>query len=433
MKILNVKNFGIIQSAKIKLNGLTVIAGENNSGKSTVGKLLFSIIKAIKAIDKSTEDKKENDISLKIKELYSLVSKDNKTNIEKTINFFEPSSLKNELEKYIKNTLLIDIEKKYFEAIFSKRKKLLKENNLFNTFTESLLDEIKKLVEAEANDDELLTNHLHNIFHSEFYSQISPKNKNLETLIEYKEEDELLTVNIKNNKINSLKYYTEPPFFEDATLIENPLLLQISNLILKTDLIGENSTRPKTHFHLKDLVEKIKNAENFISNNASIPQEFLLSEINKIISGEFYFDTNKQTFYYETEKNGRIEAINTATGIKSFGLFQLLIKSKDIHPKNIIIIDEPENHLHPEWQLKYAKMIVELVKNGISVLVSSHSIYMIQALKRYSEKENIKDKVSFYHAEIEKDGHFANIREKTDDLNVIFSKLAKPIKEIVWE
>ena len=427
MKNINIKNFGIIQSANIKLNGLTVIAGENNSGKSTVGKILFSIIKAIKKLDEYTKDKKENDISIKIKELYSLIS-NNKT-IEK---FFEPSDFEKNLEKYIENTDFIESEKKDFELKFSERKKLLKENNLFNTYTETLLDEIKNLVEAEANEEELITNHLHDIFHSEFYSQISPKNKNLETLIKYKEEDELLDVNIKNNKINSLKYYTEPPFFEDATLIENPLLLQISNLILNADLIGENSTRSKTHFHLKDLVEKMKNAENFINNNASKSQEFLLSEINKIISGEFYFDTNKQTFYYETEKNGRIEAINTATGIKSFGLFQLLIKSKNIHPKNIIIIDEPENHLHPEWQLKYAKMIVELVKIGISVLVSSHSIYMIQALKRYSEDEKITEKVSFYLAEIEKDGLFANITEKTDDLNAIFSKLAKPLKEIVW-
>ena len=31
----------------IELNGLTVIAGENDSGKSTVGKILYSVIKII--------------------------------------------------------------------------------------------------------------------------------------------------------------------------------------------------------------------------------------------------------------------------------------------------------------------------------------------------------------------------------------------------
>jgi predicted ATPase len=37
--ILTIENVSIIKQAKIALNGLTVIAGENDTGKSTVGKL----------------------------------------------------------------------------------------------------------------------------------------------------------------------------------------------------------------------------------------------------------------------------------------------------------------------------------------------------------------------------------------------------------
>ncbi|MBA5249383.1 MAG: ABC transporter ATP-binding protein, partial [Gammaproteobacteria bacterium] len=44
---LTIKNIGTIKEAEIELSGLTVIAGENDSGKSTVGKLMFSIVKAI--------------------------------------------------------------------------------------------------------------------------------------------------------------------------------------------------------------------------------------------------------------------------------------------------------------------------------------------------------------------------------------------------
>lgn len=35
------KNFGKIADADIKLDGITVICGDNNTGKSTVGKALF--------------------------------------------------------------------------------------------------------------------------------------------------------------------------------------------------------------------------------------------------------------------------------------------------------------------------------------------------------------------------------------------------------
>jgi predicted ATPase len=43
---ISIKNIGSLPKAKIIFEGLTVIAGENDTGKSTIGKLLFSIIKA---------------------------------------------------------------------------------------------------------------------------------------------------------------------------------------------------------------------------------------------------------------------------------------------------------------------------------------------------------------------------------------------------
>ena len=40
---LTINNIGMIENAAIEINGITVIAGENNSGKSTVGKVLYSV------------------------------------------------------------------------------------------------------------------------------------------------------------------------------------------------------------------------------------------------------------------------------------------------------------------------------------------------------------------------------------------------------
>ena len=40
---LSIKNVGKLKEADVEINGITVIAGENNTGKSTVGKVLWSI------------------------------------------------------------------------------------------------------------------------------------------------------------------------------------------------------------------------------------------------------------------------------------------------------------------------------------------------------------------------------------------------------
>ena len=44
---LKIQNVNKIKYADIKLNGLTVIVGANDSGKSTVGRVLFSVIKSL--------------------------------------------------------------------------------------------------------------------------------------------------------------------------------------------------------------------------------------------------------------------------------------------------------------------------------------------------------------------------------------------------
>ena len=50
MKI-TLKNIGIVENSTIELNGLTVIVGRNNSGKTTVGKALYSVVESVSNIE----------------------------------------------------------------------------------------------------------------------------------------------------------------------------------------------------------------------------------------------------------------------------------------------------------------------------------------------------------------------------------------------
>ena len=44
---LSIRDFAKIKQADIVIDGITVIAGENNTGKSTVGKILFSLFNGV--------------------------------------------------------------------------------------------------------------------------------------------------------------------------------------------------------------------------------------------------------------------------------------------------------------------------------------------------------------------------------------------------
>ena len=44
---IRLKNIGIIKDSTLTLDGLTVITGKNNSGKTTVGKTLYAMLDAV--------------------------------------------------------------------------------------------------------------------------------------------------------------------------------------------------------------------------------------------------------------------------------------------------------------------------------------------------------------------------------------------------
>lgn len=52
---LNISNFAKIDNADIIIDGITVIAGENNTGKSTIGKILFSIFNSLYDINEKIQ------------------------------------------------------------------------------------------------------------------------------------------------------------------------------------------------------------------------------------------------------------------------------------------------------------------------------------------------------------------------------------------
>ena len=53
---LILKNIGMLSRAKIELSGISVIAGENDTGKSTPGRVLFSLIHAFRPGERSAHE-----------------------------------------------------------------------------------------------------------------------------------------------------------------------------------------------------------------------------------------------------------------------------------------------------------------------------------------------------------------------------------------
>lgn len=51
-----------------------------------------------------------------------------------------------------------------------------------------------------------------------------------------------------------------------------------------------------------------------------------------------------------------------------------------VHEGDLLIIEEPESHVHPEMQVMFAKVIAEIVRHGVRVIVTTHSDWFVDQI-----------------------------------------------------
>ena len=212
----------------------------------------------------------------------------------------------------------------------------------------------------------------------------------------------------ENHEINFPIFIDTPDFLSKFNYIKNTLIL-----------LKQNELNFTTPIEVTDLILRISQPRVLNRSNK------YFKNIKNIINGEVFYDSSKDDIFYK--KDGlpnKLEMTQTSSGIKMFGFFQILILNKTLIPGSVLILDEPEVHLHPKWQLEYAKFIVSLVKGNIIVLVNSHSPYMIEALKRYGTEAEIQK--DFYLAT--KKGQQSVIKDVTTNISPIFEQLSEPFE-----
>ena len=63
---LHIENIAKIEKADIEINGITVIAGENSTGKSTVSKVLYCLFETFKDIEAKISNEKRQSIDIRL-------------------------------------------------------------------------------------------------------------------------------------------------------------------------------------------------------------------------------------------------------------------------------------------------------------------------------------------------------------------------------
>lgn len=229
------------------------------------------------------------------------------------------------------------------------------------------------------------------------------------------------------SKSNPYEYFFNKGFIENVYYFDNvsifDLYLLNSNSELNIDILS----------HTDDFLEELSEYNDYKYDNEAINS--ILEKIENIIGGKYsnrffpIFHSNKKDSSDLSRRLLRerrvITTTDTPSGIKQMGILQLLLLNNKIHKGDYLIIDEPEVNLHPEWQFKFAEILVLLAKQlDVTIYINSHSPLLIESIAAFSEFYDMSDEVNYYLTEpSEAEGKYDFVKITSDELYRLYDNL----------
>ena len=276
---LNISNFAKIDNADIIIDGITVIAGENNTGKSTIGKILFSIFNSLYDINEQIQGQRMSEINANNRKIVQ-----NHINTQMNYKIFMQYTLY--IERYVNNTIVNNEIFNKDEIVDELNQRLKDKNNgIFDDY-DIMLEEIADNIIRVMNisDDvirkEIISRYFNSVFNRQINSLSLEKNINSSD-IDLQIKDKHNKLSFFNNECND--FLGEINILHKAVYIDNPFIidelskyqdLNIINETLKALLlnkkddifdgvIGAVMAKEKIN-DIMELLRKVIDGDNFI-------------------------------------------------------------------------------------------------------------------------------------------------------------------------
>jgi len=403
---LQFNQLGSLYQGNLDLSDLTIICGENNTGKTYVTYTLYGLLK----LWKNFSELEPTDEELETLEETGVLSIDLQTKVDEVGDL-----LKTKLsQRYLKNL---------HEILASKAS--------FFTETEILLDfDIDNNWHKESFSDEVRSKKgkvLLSIHKSESSTKVefvaTEEEEDIPTFA-YSQwvESALLEIILggifpKNVFMASTERTGSVIFKDELNLTKNRLLDLIAqehssnNGIRPDELLNTVYRKQSYALPVKRNLEFVNQLADFEREDSYIFKEHpdIINNFITILGGTF--KTTKEGVTYFTPKGNskvKLQLGEASSSVRSsliiWYYLRYLLKKGDM-----LMIDEPELNLHPINQRRFARVIAQLINAGIKILITTHSDYII---KEFNTLIMFNRELPHYKAIKEKKGY--GINEKLD-------------------
>lgn len=427
---LTINNSDLIKDVNIDIGKINVVGGINGSGKTTVAKILYCFLKTL--------SEKGNRYLHK--------------EFVKEVNYFN-KIMNYERKEYFNENFKNTDSYKNVLAEFKRAKRFFFKNNLDKThfYPDLDYDEAYGVVFGKM---ELLID------------LIEGKNNNYSEILYLLMRDEnVLSFNesgiiFKNDSFKFISNNTKDSYFDENFNIPDVFYMDTLSIL---DLKGDHILFKEHIRHLKDSLNEepewwkdfnsnltigtinqlMEQPEVLTQSGMVIPDKVkdlikngpkdlpdenrkIMSKIENIVKGQYHdYDVD---FGFKKKNSEEVSYTNTTpSGIKQIGVIQILLYKGKLKNGSFLIIDEPEVNLHPEWQFKFAQILVLLAKElNITLYLNSHSPMFIEAMEVLTQYYDLEDETNFYLADLDEGSRFNFTKLDYDNLYELYDNLAKP-------
>lgn len=422
---IGLKNIARVEYADITLNGITVVAGANGSGKSTISKSLYAALEVVHDPQRQVQlEKRRSRISM----IRNLIYHSAGFKVNDILEIDE--KVQQELRRADGNADVFLMNMQHF----------LDENpGVIILNSQIMFKELEQLfrycVEIDQKEDSYYIQYFSQmILDNIFQKQINCLKGTKEALIEFRDTYSTVSMKMIDNKVVNTNF----GMFRTST--PSPVYITTSDLV---DFVGSYRTLYSSEKYgaisyvnsqLTKLLMREIHTRNLVAeqyHKLEGQKQIFENILGSVLEGEMYLE-DRQLVYHDEWCNANIELRNIASGMKPFLILKRLISNGVFLEKICLIIDEPETNLHPEWQLKLAHLLVLLnMKLGVGVYLNSHSPYFVRAVEYYASQYDVLDQCKFYAMRRNEETGLYDSEDMTRQLGRIYDSLAQPFNQIM--
>lgn len=412
-----------IKEASIENDGITVIAGENGSGKSTLSRTMYYMVN----IMSNFSDYVYNEAHAKVITLGRKISEAmTQTNRQIKVH----SIIRNRFGRLADSENFDELENNFFDML-NEFKPALQE--FFISSDAKKRTRILDFLEVNDGNPHLLADAVVDSLSNQFASIIEKAYEDIDSkprsiLMQYIQNYgwDMHDFPVKNIKLLedgvdliTMRHFSSPLSIRRAIYIDTPMA------------VNDNYNMSTRYW------DKLTDLMNRQPVELSLSEGVLKKKLQNILSGDI--TTEKDQFSgrtklcYLREDGLEIDLVNAATGFKAFAYILRLLVNGYLKKDTLLLIDEPEAHLHPQWIVEFANILVLLNKTlGVKVVITSHNPDMVSAIRQISEAEGIIDNTRFYLAEKTENKYSFVYKDLGADIGPIFESFNIALNRIEY-